>query len=95
MVGIIKTLLAALVGLAAVPIPAAPAPEPAAGRLDERQTKVVTTSTTGSYGGYWFSNYVESGTNTLTLGSGTYSLKWSASNVDVVSGIGWSTGSAR
>lgn len=86
MVGI-KTLLVAL-GVASVS--AAPAAE-----LEERQSKVVTASTTGTYGGYYFSNYVESGSDTLTLGTGTYSLKWSSSNTDVVSGIGWSTGSAR
>lgn len=90
MVGIVKTVLTALAGLAVLaPVSAAP------GALEERQSKVVTASTTGSYGGYYFSNYVESGTDTLTLGTGTYSLKWSASNVDVVSGIGWATGSAR
>lgn len=91
MVAIVKSLFVALAGLTAVW--AAPAAE--AGELVERQSKVVTASTTGSYGGYYFSNYVESGSDTLTLGSGSYSLKWSSSNVDVVSGIGWATGSAR
>lgn len=86
MVGI-KTLLFALgiTGLAAAPT----------AQLEDRANKVVTSSSTGTYNGYYYSNYVESGSDTLTLGTGTYSLKWSSSNTDVVSGIGWATGSAR
>jgi endo-1,4-beta-xylanase len=62
----------------------------------EKRSEVVTTSTTGTYDGYYYSNYIESGSGaTLTLGSGTYSLSWTTAAEDVVAGIGWSTGSAR
>lgn len=84
----VNTLLAALG--AATLVSAAPA----AAKLEERD-EVVTASTTGTYGGYYFSNYVETGSDKLTLGTGTYSLSFSSSNTDVVSGIGWATGSAR
>lgn len=83
----INTLLAALG--AATLVSAAPA-----AKLEER-SQVVTASTTGTYGGYYYSNYVETGSDTLTLGTGTYSLSFSSANTDVVSGIGWATGSAR
>lgn len=84
----LTSLLAACAGIAAVF--AAPAAEL------EKRTETITTSTTGTYDGYYFSNYIESGTGaTLTLGSGTYSLKWTTASQDVVSGIGWATGSAR
>lgn len=84
----VKTLLAAVLGAAAV------SAAPTGQKLQERD-QVVTASTTGTYGGYYYSNYVETGSDTLTLGTGKYTLKWSSSNTDVVSGIGWSTGSAR
>lgn len=61
-----------------------------------KRTETITSSTTGSYGGYYFSCYIESNTGaTMTIGTGTYSLSWSSSSTDVVSGIGWATGSAR
>ncbi|KAK4547287.1 hypothetical protein LTR36_000942 [Oleoguttula mirabilis] len=84
----LKSLLVALGGAAAVL--AAPASE-----LD-RRTEVITTSTSGTYNGYYFQNYVESGSgSTLTLGTASYSLSWSTAAEDVVAGVGWSTGSAR
>lgn len=61
----------------------------------KKRTETITDNQTGNYGGYYFSNYVETGSNSLTLGTGTYSLKWSSANTDVVSGIGWATGAAR
>ncbi|KAF3761381.1 family 11 glycoside hydrolase [Cryphonectria parasitica EP155] len=88
MIGI-KSLLTACLSAATLSSAA-----PTGQKLEER-SEVITASTTGTYGGYYFSNYVETGSDTLTLGTGTYSLSWSSSNTDVVSGIGWSTGSAR
>lgn len=62
----------------------------------EKRSEVVTASTTGTYGGYWFSNYVESNTgSTLTLNGNSYSLQWTTAAQDVVAGIGWQTGAAR
>jgi len=57
---------------------------------------IVTTSTTGTTGGYYYSNYIESGTGvTMDIGTGTYSLTWTTAAEDVVAGIGWSTGAVR
>jgi endo-1,4-beta-xylanase len=61
-----------------------------------RRGTTVTTSTTGTVDGYYYSCYIESDTGvTMDIGSGEYSLTWSSSATDVVAGIGWSTGSAR
>lgn len=66
----------------------------APGTLAKRLT--VTSSSTGTSGGYYYSCYIEANTGaTMTIGTGTYSLSWSSSSVDVVAGIGWSTGAAR
>ena len=81
-----KTIVAALMGAASVL--AAPT------ELVERST-TVTASGTGTYGGYYYSNYVEAGSDSLTLGTGSYSLTWTTANEDVVAGVGWSTGAAR
>lgn len=57
---------------------------------------IVTTSKTGTAGGYWYSNYIESGTGvTMDIGTGTYKLTWTTAAQDVVSGIGWQTGAIR
>ena len=61
----------------------------------EKRSETITDNQVGTYGGYYFSNYVETGSDTLTLGTGTYSLKWTSANTDVVAGIGWQTGAAR
>jgi len=55
------------------------------GEVDKR-SETITASTTGTYGGYYLSNYVETGTDTLTLGTGSYSLSWTTANTDVVAG---------
>lgn len=60
-----------------------------------KRTETITASGTGTYGGYYYSNYVETGTDSLTLGTGTYSLSWTTAATDVVAGIGWETGAAR
>lgn len=84
----IKNLLAILGASAAV------SALPTGEKIEARDT-VVTASSTGNAGGYYYSNYVESGSDKFTVGTGKYTLTWSSSNTDVVSGIGWSTGSAR
>ncbi len=62
--------------------------------LSKRTT--VSTSGTGTAGGYYYSLYeeVNSGVS-MNIGTGTYSLTWSAAAVDVVAGIGWMPGSAQ
>lgn len=84
----IKNLLAFLGASAAV------SALPAGEKIEARDT-TITTSSTGNAGGYYYSNYVESGSDNFVVGTGKYTLTWSSSNVDVVSGIGWATGKAR
>jgi endo-1,4-beta-xylanase len=59
------------------------------------RSETITDNQTGNYGGYYFSKYVETGSNTFTIGTGTYNLQWTSANTDVVAGIGWATGAAR
>ncbi|KAG9604540.1 endo-1,4-beta-xylanase, partial [Aureobasidium melanogenum] len=61
----------------------------------EKRSETITDNQTGNYGGYYFSNYVETGSDTFTIGTGTYNLQWTSANTDVVAGIGWATGAAR
>ena len=61
----------------------------------DKRSETITGNQVGNYGGYYFSNYVENGADTFTLGTGTYNLKWTSANTDVVAGIGWQTGAAR
>ncbi|KUI60376.1 Endo-1,4-beta-xylanase B [Cytospora mali] len=91
----LRNLLVAIAGAAAVL--AAPTDVAKRGPTGlAARSETITTSTTGTYGGYYFSCYIESNTGaTMTIGTGTYSLTWSSSSTDVVAGIGWSTGSAR
>lgn len=57
---------------------------------------IVTTSTTGTAEGYYYSCYIESGSGvTMDIGTGTYDLTWTSSAEDVVAGIGWATGSVQ
>ncbi|KUJ11552.1 endo-1,4-beta-xylanase [Mollisia scopiformis] len=57
---------------------------------------IVTTSTTGTAGGYYYSCYIESGSGvSMDIGTGTYKLTWTTAAEDVVAGIGWSTGAVR
>jgi endo-1,4-beta-xylanase len=53
-------------------------------------------SGTGSAGGYYYSLYEEDDSGvTMNIGTGSYTLSWTAAAVDVVAGIGWATGSAQ
>ncbi|KAG0652201.1 Xylanase X22 [Hyphodiscus hymeniophilus] len=57
---------------------------------------IVTTSTTGTAGGYYFSSYIEGGTgSSMDIGTGSYKLTWTTAAQDVVAGIGWATGAVR
>ncbi|KAL9074302.1 MAG: hypothetical protein Q9157_004443 [Trypethelium eluteriae] len=57
----------------------------------------ITTSTTGTNNGYYYSVYIEenSGATYTNGAAGQYTLTWSSAAVDVVAGKGWQTGSAR
>lgn len=91
----LRGLVFALVGATAVL--AAPTTDLAVSRRGDLAKRLtVTTSTTGTSGGYYYSCYIEANTGaTMTIGTGTYSLTWTAASEDVVAGIGWSTGAAR
>lgn len=91
----LRGLFVALVGATAVlAAPTTDLAKRAPSELAKRLT--LTSSTTGTSGGYYYSCYIESNTGaSMTIGTGTYSLTWQTSSTDVVAGIGWSTGSAR
>lgn len=94
----LRTVLVALAGIRAVFAAPTPATTDLAVRAPSELAKrlTVTTSTTGTSGNYYYSCYIESNTGaTMTIGTGTYSLTWTASSTDVVAGIGWATGAAR
>ncbi|KAL9095855.1 MAG: hypothetical protein Q9165_001852 [Trypethelium subeluteriae] len=57
----------------------------------------ITTSTTGTNNGYYYSVYIEenSGATYTNGAAGEYTLTWTSAAVDVVAGKGWSTGSDR
>lgn len=93
----LKSLFVALAGASAVlaaPATTTDVAKRATGELAKRLT--VTTSTTGTSGGYYYSCYIEAGSGaTMNIGTGTYTLSWTTASEDVVAGIGWSTGAAR
>lgn len=61
--------------------------------LVERDTTLYS-SGTGTYGGYYYSLYIESACcTTFKLGAGNYDVSWASGATDVVAGIGWQTGS--
>jgi len=89
-----RRLFLAMAGVAAVL--AAPKDLAIRPRSDLAKRLTVTTSSTGTSGGYYYSCYIEENTGaTMTIGTGTYSLSWTSSSVDVVAGIGWATGAVR
>lgn len=94
MVGL-KSLFVALASVSAVfAAPATDLAVRASGDLVKRTT--ITTSTTGTAGGYYYSCYIEGNTGaTLDVETGSYKLTWQTSSQDVVAGIGWATGAAR
>ena len=57
--------------------------------------RTITSNTTGTHNGYFFSYWKDSGNVTMTLGAGgNYSVQWSGINNFVV-GKGWNPGSAH
>ena len=61
-----------------------------------RRDLTVTTSTSGTYNGYYYQNYVEgSSGSTMVVGTGSFKLTWTTAAEDVVAGVGWQTGALR
>ncbi|KAG6825997.1 hypothetical protein H0H93_016902, partial [Arthromyces matolae] len=87
-----KSILALCsVAAVAVALPAGNATE-----VDRRSSLSLTTSTTGTYNGYFYSLYNQNGAGvTMTDYGATYALNWASSSGDVVAGVGWATGAAR
>lgn len=66
----------------------------ATSELFRRET--ITSSSTGTVDGYYYSLYEENNTGvTMNIGSGEYSVTWTSAATDVVAGIGWMPGSAQ
>jgi endo-1,4-beta-xylanase len=64
-----------------------------AGIAHAEADRTVTSNTTGTHNGFFFSFWKDSGNVTMTLGAGgNYSLQWSNIN-DTVDGKGWNPGS--
>lgn len=56
----------------------------------------ITSSTTGTNNGYFFSFYTDGGSQSYTNGAaGEYSVTWTGDSGNFVAGKGWATGSAR
>ncbi|KAF9474731.1 hypothetical protein BDN70DRAFT_996873 [Pholiota conissans] len=84
----------ALVSAAAVL--AVPASAGNATAIDIQRRATITTSTTGTSGGLYYSLWMQSnGGATMNIGTNQYSLTWQTSSQDVVAGIGWNPGSAQ
>ncbi|KAG6830339.1 hypothetical protein H0H87_008435 [Tephrocybe sp. NHM501043] len=61
----------------------------------ERRSLSLTTSTTGTLNGYFYSLWMEKSGATMTDYGATYVLSWSSAAGNVVGGVGWNPGSAR
>lgn len=57
--------------------------------------QTITSNQTGSHGGYFYSFWKDTGSATMTLGSGgNYNVTWNLGGGNLVCGKGWSTGSS-
>ena len=65
-------------------------------RAADNSLVTITTSSTGTAGGYYYSLWEQVNTGvTMNIGTGQYSLTWNSASQDVVAGIGWMPGSAQ
>ncbi|KAG6822299.1 hypothetical protein H0H92_014392, partial [Tricholoma furcatifolium] len=82
---------------AAVVVTAAPNPAPFRNATLARRSETLTSSTTGTDSGYFYSLYLEDSSTdtTMTVDANSYSLTWGSDAVDVVAGVGWNPGSAQ
>ncbi|MBK8479122.1 MAG: glycoside hydrolase family 11 protein [Opitutaceae bacterium] len=59
------------------------------------QAQTITTNRTGTHNGFYYSYWKDTGSATMTLGSGgNYSVSWNLGSGNFVGGKGWSTGSS-
>jgi len=67
----------------------------ACGTAHAEADRTITSNTTGTHNGYFFSYWKDSGNVTMTLGAGgSYSVQWSNMN-NMVVGKGWNPGSSH
>jgi endo-1,4-beta-xylanase len=59
------------------------------------QAQTITSNQTGTHNGYFYSYWKDTGSASMTLGSGgNYSVNWNLGSGNFVGGKGWSTGSS-
>ena len=65
------------------------------GSVSGLQAQTITSNQTGTHNGYFYSYWKDTGTASMTLGSGgNYSVTWNLGSGNFVGGKGWSTGSS-
>lgn len=69
----------------------------AVGKTDESLHKRLTSSSTGTSGGFYYSFWTEesTGVDYENGDDGEYSVTWESSSIDFVAGKGWNPGAVR
>ena len=65
------------------------------GAAQQSSAQTITSNQTGTHNGYFYSYWKDTGSASMTLGSGgNYSVNWNLGSGNFVGGKGWSTGSS-
>ena len=65
------------------------------GAAQRSNAQTITSNQTGTHSGYFYSYWKDTGSASMTLGSGgNYSVNWNLGSGNFVGGKGWSTGSS-
>jgi endo-1,4-beta-xylanase len=85
-----------LIGGACAVVLAAAAAVALTGTANAEADRTVTSNTTGTHNGYFFSYWKDNGNVTMTLGAGgSYSVQWASGTNNTVVGKGWKPGSSH